>query len=180
MRRTATTVGTLALAVVLSAGTALANGASGRFSDDDGSIHETAIEAIAAADVTRGCDPPQNSSFCPEATVTRGQMAAFLARAFTARVPTGEPTEFEDVTGSIFRDDIDWLSSSGITRGCNPPANDRFCPDGAVTRGQMAAFLVRALGLERGDGPAFVDDDDSVFEADITALASAGIRKPAS
>ena len=177
MSRTATIAGTLALAVVFSSGVALANGASGRFSDDDESIHETAIEAIAAADITRGCDPPQNTSFCPDATVTRGQMAAFLARAFADRVPTGAAAEFVDVAGSVFLDDIAWLSSSGITKGCNPPANDRFCPDGAVTRGQMAAFLVRARGLDRGDGPDFVDDDGSVFEADIAALAAAGITR---
>jgi hypothetical protein len=29
--------------------------------------------------------------------------------------------------------------------GCNPPVNDRFCPAQSVTRGQMAAFLNRAL-----------------------------------
>jgi hypothetical protein len=34
-----------------------------------------------------------------------------------------------------------------VTLGCNPPANDKFCPDDKVTRGQMAAFLTRALGL---------------------------------
>ena len=36
------------------------------------------------------------------------------------------------------------LANAGVTRGCNPPRNDRFCPDDYVTRGQMAAFLVRA------------------------------------
>lgn len=52
--------------------------------------------------------------------------------------------QFNDVSGShTFHDDIAWLSDSGVTRGCNPPANDEFCPDDAVTRGQMAAFLKR-------------------------------------
>ena len=37
------------------------------------------------------------------------------------------------------------LADAGITKGCNPPANDRFCPDDRVTRGQMAAFLNRAF-----------------------------------
>ena len=35
-------------------------------------------------------------------------------------------------------------STAGVTRGCNPPVNDRFCPGSNVTRGQMAAFLHRA------------------------------------
>ncbi len=34
-----------------------------------------------------------------------------------------------------------------MTKGCNPPANDRYCPDDLVLRDQMASFLTRALGL---------------------------------
>ncbi len=69
------------------------------------------------------------------------------------------------------------MAEEGITRGCNPPVNDRYCPDARVTRGQMAAFLVRALGLtERLDNP-FTDDDGSIFEADIERLAAAGITR---
>jgi len=51
---------------------------------------------------------------------------------------------FKDVPSSdIFHGDITWLADNDITRGCNPPANDRFCPDDNVTRGQMAAFMHR-------------------------------------
>jgi hypothetical protein len=45
----------------------------------------------------------------------------------------------------VFAADIAALAQAGITRGCNPPTNDRYCPDDNVTRGQMAAFLTRAL-----------------------------------
>lgn len=87
-------------------------------------------------------------------------------------------SRFRDVAGTdIFFADIKWLSDRGITRGCNPPGNDRFCPDEAVTRGQMAAFLVRAFGLPGGGGGGFVDDDGSVFEDDIARLAAAGITR---
>lgn len=52
--------------------------------------------------------------------------------------------DFEDVPDSnTFHDDISWLAGSGVTRGCNPPANTRFCPSANVTREQMAAFLKR-------------------------------------
>ncbi|MEA2002414.1 MAG: hypothetical protein U9N84_11110 [Actinomycetota bacterium] len=51
---------------------------------------------------------------------------------------------FNDVpAGHTFEADIEWLASVDVTRGCNPPANDLYCPDDAVTRGQMAAFLHR-------------------------------------
>jgi len=46
---------------------------------------------------------------------------------------------------SIFASDIGRLATAGITRGCNPPANDLFCPADVVTRSQLAAFLHRAL-----------------------------------
>jgi uncharacterized protein HemX len=42
--------------------------------------------------------------------------------------------------------DIDRLAMAEVTKGCNPPVNSRFCPKRYVTRGQMAAFLHRALG----------------------------------
>ena len=39
-----------------------------------------------------------------------------------------------------FHDDIEWLASQGITRGCTETT---FCPDDSVSRGQMAALLHR-------------------------------------
>lgn len=52
--------------------------------------------------------------------------------------------QFSDVpTSNIFHDDIGWLADAGITQGCNPPTNDKFCPDDNVTRQQMAAFMRR-------------------------------------
>jgi hypothetical protein len=72
-------------------------------------------------------------------------MAAFLVRALGLTATNG--TDFTDDDDSIFEADIEKLAAAGITAGCNPPANNQFCPDGRVTRGQMAAFLVRALDL---------------------------------
>ena len=115
----------------------------GTFMDDNGSGFEGAIEAIAAEGITSGCDP-LSVLFCPTESVSRAQMAAFLVRALD--LPAAPSAGFVDVSGS-FTVAIDRLAAAGITRGCNPPANDRFCPAQAVTRAQMAAFLVRALGL---------------------------------
>lgn len=103
------------------------------------------IGAIEAAGVTRGCNPPVNDRFCPDAVVSREQMAAFLTRALGLEP---QPESFVDVPADdTFAGDIGALAKAGITRGCNPPANDRFCPDDPVTRQQMAAFLVRAFDL---------------------------------
>ena len=107
--------------------------------------------------------------------VTRGQMAAFMVRALD--LPAGDIDSFVDDEGSIFEDDINRLAAAGITRGCNPPEADHFCPLDSVTRGQMAAFLVRAYGYPRTEVDSFTDDDTSVFEDDINRLASAGITR---
>ena len=147
----------------------------GTFVDDDGNVHEGYIEAIAAETITLGCNPPINDRYCPANLVTRGEMAAFLVRAFDLTDDGGKDW-FGDDDESNFEGDINKLATAGITRGCNPPANDQFCPNGRVTREQMAAFLVRAY--EYGDSGAvdyFTDDEDSLFEADINSLAAAGI-----
>jgi len=138
----------------------------------------TDVEWLADQGITKGCNPPANNLFCPDDSVTRGQMAAFLHRALATVIMQGPPVTFTDIAGSVFVDDIQWLGNTGISKGCNPPANDMFCPGDVVTRGQMAAFLVRALGYtDDGGGNSFVDDDGSVFEGDIAKLAAAGVTK---
>jgi hypothetical protein len=69
-------------------------------------------------------------------------MAAFLGRALKLAAPPA-PIIFTDTRGHLFEGAISRLAHAGITVGCNPPDNNRFCPDSFVTRGEMAAFLVR-------------------------------------
>jgi len=147
-------------------------GGGATFDDIAGSIFEADIEWLAAEGITKGCNPPANTLFCPDDYVTRGQMAAFLNRALALPDAGGNP--FIDDDGSIFEPDIEAIEAAGITKGCNPPDNDMYCPGAYVTRGQMAAFLVRALDLPPGT-EKFVDDNGSIFEADIESLAAAGI-----
>jgi hypothetical protein len=123
--------------------------------------------------ITLACDAPINDVFCPDASVTRAQMAALLASA--AGLTGDAPDAFADDAESAFEPDINRLAAAGIARGCNPPVNDRYCPTEAVTRAQMAAFLTRAFGLPATDTDSFRDDDASPFEDDINRLAAAGI-----
>lgn len=146
------------------------------FDDIVGHLFEADIEWALENDVTKGCNPPDNTLYCPDSSVTRGQMAAFLARHLD--LPASPEDHFVDDNSSIFEDDINRLAAAGITKGCNPPANDRFCPSETVDRGQMAAFLVRAFHLDDpGAGDLFTDDDSSIFEADIDRLGNAGITR---
>jgi hypothetical protein len=71
-------------------------------------------------------------------------MAAFLARILG--LPETSTDHFVDDNGSVFEGAINKIGEAGITLGCNPPVNDRFCPTDEVTRGQMAAFFKRVWG----------------------------------
>ena len=122
------------------------DGGGNQFTDDNGHVFEAAIDRLATAGVTLGCNPPANTKYCPDRPVTRGQMAAFLVRAL-GYTNDGGGNHFSDDNRSVFESAIDRLATAGVTLGCNPPANTKFCPDQPVTRGQMAAFLTRALDL---------------------------------
>jgi hypothetical protein len=145
----------------------------GTFFDDDGNVHEGSIDAIAAAGITVGCDD-LGEFFCPDAEVTRAQMASFLTRAFD--LTPRNPERFTDAAG-VYARDIGAIESVGWVTGCNPPANDLFCPDRPVTRGEVAKMLSRALDLPASDDNVFIDDDTSPFQADIQRLFAAGITK---
>ena len=83
-------------------------------------------------------------------------------------------SEFTDVDG-IHATNIDRIAEAGVTYGCNPPVNDRFCPERAVTRAEMASFLQRAFDVPRAGttyfttGGVHVDNINAIAEAGITA-----------
>ncbi|MGH8923024.1 MAG: S-layer homology domain-containing protein [Acidimicrobiia bacterium] len=142
--------------------------AKGQFADDDGNPFEPDIEWLAAEGITLGCAP---ELFCPAAPVTRQQMASFLVRALD--LPAATTDAFTDDDGSPHQADINALAATGITKGCGPGL---YCPNAAVSRQEMASFLVRALKLPESTLiDFFIDDQGSPHEADINALAQAKI-----
>jgi hypothetical protein len=145
----------------------------GTFVDDNDSLHEGSIEAIAAAGVTLGCNPPVNDRFCPTQAVTRAEMATFLARALNLGEASVEP--FSDVTDSVHASAINAIAAAGITKGCNPPTNDEFCPDRSITRAEMGSMLARAFGESAAATGPFTDLAESIHTGDINAIAAAGI-----
>jgi peptidoglycan hydrolase-like amidase len=112
------------------------------FDDDNGKFYESAANRLYEAGITVGCD---EGRFCGDQRMTRGQMAAFMIRALD-NAPAASKDYFVDDNGSIFEKAINQMAEAKITLGCNPPANDRYCPNDNVTRGQMAAFFRRAWG----------------------------------
>ena len=114
-----------------------------RFTDvDANSFHAPFIERMAELGVTSGCG--DGTEFCPDATVTRAQMAVFLTRAFN--LDPGPDPGFTDVAADAwYYDHAAALAASGITAGCGD--GTAFCPKRDTSRAQMATFLARALGL---------------------------------
>jgi|GEM_PF-2434263 len=103
------------------------------------------IERLYDAGITSGCsvNPLQ---YCPDGTVTRAQMAVFLERGIhgSAYNPpaVGGSTGFSDVPTSYWAAAwIKQLAAEGITAGCGTGI---YCPEGVVTRAQMAVFLLRS------------------------------------
>ena len=145
----------------------------GTFVDDNDSVHEGAIEAIAAAGITVGCNPPRDDRYCPGRVLTRAELAAFLARALD--LPEAAQQPFVDTADSAHKQAISQIAAVGITTGCNPPANDRYCPSRPISRAEMASMLARAFDLAPIDEGPFTDVSESVHAGNINAIAAAGI-----
>ena len=101
------------------------------------------IERLYNAGITGGCSTSP-LMYCPEATVSRAQMAIFILRGehgSTYVPPAATGTMFGDVSTSTFGAAwIEQFSKEGITAGCG---GGLYCPDTNVTRAQMAIFLLK-------------------------------------
>lgn len=111
------------------------------FSDDGHSIFQADINRLREAGITRGCND-LGTAYCPDAPITRGEIATFFDRAFG--LDPSSRDWFGDDHTSIHEAAIDRFREARITLGCNPPSNNHFCPEDDVTRGQIAAFFVRS------------------------------------
>jgi hypothetical protein len=103
------------------------------------------IEQLSTEGITAGCG---NGNYCPNQTATtRSQMAVFLLRSkygskYVPPAPTGI---FNDVPTDYWAAAwIEQLAAEGITGGCG---NGNYCPEGPLTRAEMAVFMVRTFNL---------------------------------
>ena len=153
--------------------------------DDVGETHADAIRCAAGYGLVSGFE---DGTFRPSIDVTRGQVATFVvawlraATGFSLDVPEEQP--FTDVDG-VHADAIAALADVGIVGGRE---DGTFRPDDALTRGQFAAVVTRAISYADVfdiDGPLpppapddlarFDDIEGSTFEDEIRSLAAARI-----
>jgi hypothetical protein len=110
-----------------------------------GAFAEDFINTLFYGGITGGCG---GGNYCPNNSITRKEMAVFIETSLgVATAPACLGTIFSDVTstsvGPAFCGYIEKFASDGITGGCG---GSNFCPDGIVTRQQMAVFIETALG----------------------------------
>lgn len=125
------------------------------FDDIDGNNFADYINAIYSNGITVGC--VLDTSFCPDDYVTRGQMAAFIVRAlFGEDFYYSQTPYFTDVPSiNAYFKYVQRLKDDGITA-----LSGTYDIDSYVTRGQMAAFIIRALygeGFSYTTIPYFTD-----------------------
>ena len=154
---------------------------SGRFSDDEASVHEVSIETIAALGITVGCSPTRPDRFCPDRMVTRAQMMAFLARALGEGAGSAPKTNrFTDVPdGAWYRPYVERLADLGVVE---PYPDGTFRPLELLTRRDMAVFLTtRAFPhISPAAAPvgAFADVATSASRAaEVEAVLAAGVTR---
>jgi len=118
-----------------------------QFEDVEGGTHANAIEAIAAAGIVSG---RPDDTFGPGEPLTRGQFTRVLAGAISYAdifevggplPPAASGLTFTDTEGTTFEDTIAALAGIGLAAGTG---GGEFEPRSAVTRGQLATFLLRA------------------------------------
>ncbi len=93
-----------------------------------------------------------------------------LSPAAAGTLPPGG--SFVDDDGNTHEGSIEAIKAEGITTGCS---STRYCPDEPVTRGQMAAFLTRALKLPAATTPSGFTDTAGTFADHIERLRAANI-----
>jgi hypothetical protein len=134
---------------------------------DEDNVHYTAIHDLRARGIISG---RADGTFGPAASVTRGQMAAIVARA--AELDPVDPDDaderFTDVDGHTHEGAIYALAEAEVVAGYG---DGTFRPNVAVQRDQAASLLARWLGLAPLDEDQFTDIEGNVHREQINALA---------
>lgn len=144
-------------------------GCPNRFSDDDGNPHEPNIEWMFQSGYVFGCDTDR---YCPDRALSRAEAAALIDRI--VRPPATTVDAFDDDDGRWAEGSLNRLAAAGIISGCGARVS---CLDSPVTRGELAALLRRAFAIPTTNADRFTDDESSIFETDINAIAAIGITR---
>lgn len=119
------------------------------FDDDTGTVHELAVNQLAALRVIRGDTGESGRTLYGTTPMKRDRMAAWMARAYEliagSPLPTAEADYFRD-DSALHHTDINRLAEAGIVQGT---AAGAYSPRSSVRRDQMASYLARTLAAAK-------------------------------
>jgi hypothetical protein len=148
------------------------------FEDTEGSLFAYWIDCLAFHDIVEG---RADGTYGPRGTVTRGQMAKFIANSveFFGEELDSSDAGLEDVDdGDIFSEWINKIVNAEIAQGFE---DGTYRSTDTVRRDQMARFVANAVEYVTGEelgtsGETFPDvPDNSVFITEIDKVATADI-----
>jgi thermitase len=148
---------------------------SAGFVDTVTSVHRYNIDCAVWYELARGTSP---TTFSPQRSLTRGQVATLLAGVvdLAGRLPSSAPNAFGDDDGDVHEPSIDRLAALGVVQG----TGGRYEPARPVTRAQVASLFVRVQELLTGvrleaRPTTFVDILLVPQRTDIEKAAAAGL-----
>jgi len=146
------------------------------FTDIADNPHGHAIDCVAWWEIASGTS---STTYAPSLSVSRAQMATFIARTIEksgGTLPETTTNHFSDDEGNPHEPNINRLAEAGLVAGVG---DGRYGPNLSVSRAQMATFLVSAFEYRTGDkltatGDYFTDDEGNAHEPNINKAAGAG------
>ncbi|MCM3733443.1 S-layer homology domain-containing protein [Fictibacillus nanhaiensis] len=160
----------LSAAVVASVVAPVAGAAASYTDVKAGSWYEEAVNYVTEVGYMQGT----GKGFEPESKMTRAQAAQLFTNIFGIE-DKNLKEDFSDVSDKAwYRDAVAAVLEHGIMNGIG---NGKFAPEANLTRGQLAAIVVRAYGFEGAEGSeqSFSDIKGHMFEEEISILASLGL-----
>jgi len=146
--------------------------------------------------ITNGCKAQDPPPYCPNELVTRGQMAAFVARAIAAaqnndqgaftcwnpvspsqQIPCSQvPPYFTDVPQvDPFFTFVQKIRQLGITAGCTATT---YCPSDNISNGQLAVFVARARQVVRANCANTTNPEQNKTNCDASIPLPADMENP--
>ena len=117
-----------------------------------GSWYAGSVDWAVSKGITNGVG---GSKFDPDGTCTRAQMVTFLWRTAGSPAPSANAQSFSDVpAGAYYENAVKWAVENGVTNGVG---DNRFNPDGLVTRAEAVTFLGRYTKGDLSGTPSFSD-----------------------
>ncbi|MET3726969.1 hypothetical protein ABID52_000550 [Fictibacillus halophilus] len=154
----------LTAAVVASAVAPVASAAT--FTDvPAGAWYKQAVDYVSGKGYMTGTSA---TTFAPTKDITRAEAATLFANKLDL-YKTGQVAGYADVkSGAWYHNAVAAVKEGNIM---GSTGDNMFSPERLITRGEVAALIVRAYGLKgTGASHPFTDVDNSIFKNDISTL----------